>query len=670
MIHRFSFILLFLLYGFAALAQRKGAGQTYTVQSPDGKIKVAVDLKDKLTYSVTHEADQILAPSPISMKLTNGEQLGVNPRLKNTKTNRVNQTIAAPIYKRAQIQDNYNELVLNFSGDYSVIFRAYDDGVAYRFATTKKKDFQVQNEEVSFQFNADYTAIVPYVKQEKKTSIEEQFWNSFENTYTHASLSKLDSERLAFLPLVVEVGNGKKVAITEADLEDYPGLYLINQHSKTGLTGVMAPYPKKIEQGGHNQLQLIVKERENYIAKAKGTRHFPWRTMVIASQDKQLADNDMVYKLASASRIKDISWIKPGKVAWDWWNDWNISNVDFKAGINNETYKYYIDFAAANGMEYVILDEGWAVNMKADLMQVIPEINLPELVAYAKNKKIALILWAGYHAFDRDMENVAKHYANMGIKGFKVDFMDRDDQMAVDFYYRAAQVGAKYKLLMDFHGAFKPTGLQRTYPNVINFEGVHGLEQMKWSPPTVDQVTYDVTIPFIRMLAGPMDYTQGAMRNATKDSYRPVNSEPMSQGTRCRQLAEYVIFESPINMLCDNPTNYMKEPECTKFISTVPEVWDNTIALDGKIAQHVAIARQKGNDWYVGVLTDWNPRELELDLSFLEDGNYQAEIFRDGINADRRASDYKYETISIPVNKKLKVVMAPGGGYVARIYKQ
>jgi len=669
MTQKFSLLVLFLFYGLGVMAQQS-TSQTYTVQSPDGKIKTTVDLKGKITYAVTHEADQVLASSPLSMKLTNGEQLGVNPKLKNAKTNSVNQTISAPIYKRLQIQDNYNELVLSFNGDYSVIFRAYNDGVAYRFATTKKKDFLVENEEVSFQFNSDYPAIVPYVKQEKKTTIDEQFWNSFENTYTHAPLSKLDRERLAFLPLVVEVANGKKVCITEADLESYPGLYLINQNGKTGLTGIMAPYPKKIEQGGHNQLQLLVKEREKYLAKAKGTRQFPWRTLIITSQDKQLADNDMVYKLASASRMKDISWIKPGKVAWDWWNDWNISNVDFKAGINNQTYKYYIDFAAANGMEYVILDEGWAVNMKADLMQVIPEINLPELVAYAKSKKIDLILWAGYHAFDRDMERVAKHYADMGIKGFKVDFMDRDDQLGVDFYYRAAQIGAKYKLLMDFHGAFKPTGLQRTYPNVINFEGVHGLEQMKWAPPTVDQVTYDVTIPFIRMVAGPLDYTQGAMRNATKDSYRPINSEPMSQGTRCRQLAEYIIFESPINMLCDNPTNYMKEPECTKFISTVPEVWDNTIALDGKIAQHVAIARKKNNDWYVGALTNWDRRELELDLSFLGEGNFTAEVFRDGVNADRMASDYKHETMAIPANKKLKIAMAPGGGYVARIYKK
>ncbi len=670
MIHRLFLLVFMMVYGYAASAQ-----QNHVLESPNGKIKVTIDLQNQLRYAVHHEADVVIAPSPISMQLTNGETLGAKPQVKNTKRNSVNKTIQAPVYKRAEIQDKYNELVLYFKGDYSVIFRAYDDGVAYRFATSRKKDFLVQNEEASFNFPADHTAIVPYVKLEKKTStekkttIEQQFWNSFENVYTYSPLSKLNPKNLAFLPLAVEVTNQKKVVITEADLESYPGMFLINKNGTPSLSGLFAPFPKRVEQGGHNQLQLLVKERENYIAKAKGTRTFPWRVMVISSEDKELADSDMVYKLATPSRVKDASWVKPGKVAWDWWNAWNIEGVDFKSGINNATYKYYIDFAAANKIEYVILDEGWAVNLKADLLQVIPEIDLKELVAYGKQKNVGIILWAGYHALDRDMENVAKHYADMGVKGFKVDFMDRDDQQAVDFYYRTAEVGAKYKLLIDFHGSYKPTGMQRTYPNVINFEGVHGLEQMKWSDPDVDQVTYDVTMPYIRMLAGPVDYTQGAMRNAAKDNYRPVRSEPMSQGTRVRQLAQYVIFESPFNMLADSPSNYLKEEESTAFISTVPVVWDNTVALSGKIGEHLAIARRKGDIWYVGALTNWDAREMELDLSFLGEGKYKAEIFRDGVNADRKASDYKHETIDVPQSKKLKISMAPGGGYVARIYK-
>lgn len=646
------------------------AQQTYLVESPDGNIKVTIALNEKITYSITHQTDQVIAPSTLSMTLMDGEQFGVNPKLKNKKTNTVDQIIEAPFYKRNQITDHYNELLLNFRGDYSVIFRAYNDGVAYRFATTKKDSIKVAAEEVTFNFAEDFQAYVPYVNKENPASLEEQFWNSFENTYTHTALSQIEAQRLIFLPLMVEVGNGKKVCITEADLEDYPGLYLHNTDGKKSLSGVFAAYPKEEEQGGHNNLQMIVKEREDFIAQTKGSRSFPWRVMVIAAEDRQLADNDMVYKLASPSRVEDISWIKPGKVAWDWWNDWNLYGVDFKAGINNETYKYYIDFAAEHGIGYVILDEGWAVNGEADLMQVIPEIDLQELVAYGQEKGVDIVLWVGYYAFERDMENVCRHYAEMGVKGFKVDFMDRDDQEVVNFYYKAAALGAQYHLFLDFHGAYKPTGLQRTYPNVLNFEGVHGLEQMKWSAPTVDQVTYDVTIPFIRMLAGPMDYTQGAMRNATRRNYRPINSEPMSQGTRCRQLAEYVIFEAPFNMLCDAPSAYMDAPECTAFIAAVPTTWDETKALEGKVAEHIAMARKKGEDWYVGALTNWEAREMTLDLSFLGEDTYKAEIFKDGINADQAAHDFIHETIDIPASKQLKISLAPGGGYVARIYRE
>ncbi|WP_347157028.1 glycoside hydrolase family 97 protein [Pontibacter chitinilyticus] len=668
-------LILLISSGYVAAAQQTGNAKSYTLQSPDGKVKVKVMLQDTIMYTVQHEGDVMLAPSPMALLLQNGDALGVQPHLKSIKNITVNETIAPPIYKRATIQDNYNQMVLHFKDDYSIIFRAYNEGVAYRFATSKKNDFQVKNEVARFNFTSDYPAFVPYVKLGEKTPIEEQFFNSFENTYTHAPISQLDPQRLAFLPLVVEEANDKKLAITEADLEDYPGMYLLQKPGSTALQGVFAPYPKTVEQGGHNELQMLVKERENYIARAEGTRVFPWRVLIIASDAKELLDSDMVYKLASPSRLKDTSWIKPGKVAWDWWNDWNISGVDFKSGINNDTYEYYIDFASENKIPYVILDEGWAVNKKADLMQVVPEIDLKELIDYGKKKNVGIILWAGYHAFDRDMEKVAKHYADMGVKGFKVDFMDRDDQQVVDFYYRAAATGAKNKLLMDFHGAYKPTGLQRTYPNVINSEGVHGLEQMKWATPdigqtSVDQVTYDVTIPFIRMVAGPMDYTQGAMRNATKNNFRAVNSEPMSQGTRARQLAEYVVFESPVNMLADSPTNYKKEMESTAFIAAVPETWDETKALSGKIGEYVAIARRKGKEWYVGAMTNWDARKLELDLSFLGDGAYEAEVMKDGINADRKASDYKHEIIAVPQDRKLHISMAPGGGYVARIYKK
>jgi alpha-glucosidase len=643
--------------------------KTYSIQSPDGKLQAIIWPGRQLQFAIVHDNDTIVAPSAIALQLSATETLGHDAKVLNTKKNTINQTIKPPFYKRSEIKDNYNELTIRFKGDYGLIVRAYNEGAAYRFFTTRKSDFTIKNEVANFNFKEDYPSILAYVNMKNPTSFEQQFFNSFENTYTHASLSKFESNRLAFLPVVVEVANGKKLCITEADLEDYPGMYLNNKDGDHKLSGVFAPYPKQTKQGGHNMLQQLVQEREDYIARCKGTRNFPWRVMIVATSDKQLTDNDMVYKLAAPSHVEDVSWVKPGKVAWDWWNDWNISGVDFKSGVNNDTYKYYIDFAAEHKIEYVILDEGWAVNKQADLMQVIPEIDIKELVDYGKQKNVGIILWAGYYAFERDLERVAKYFADLGVKGFKVDFMDRDDQQMVDFYYRAARVAAENKLVLDFHGAYKPTGLQRTYPNVLNFEGVHGLEQMKWAPIAVDEVTYDVTIPFIRMVAGPMDYTQGAMRNATRDTYRPVNSDPMSQGTRCRQLAEYVIFESPLNMLCDNPSHYMKEPECANFIATVPKVWDNTIALDGQIAKYVAMARQKGDEWYVGALTNWDARTLELDLSFLGDGNYKMEVYRDGVNADRAASDYKREVMDVPADKKIKVNMAPGGGFAARIYR-
>ncbi len=654
----------------SVLLASAGFSQPTVLKSPDGKLQIQVEITDQISYSVTHEETEVVASSPISMSLSDGSVWGKNPKLKNKKTNSVNEIISTPIYKKSEIQDVYNELVLSFRDNYNLVFRAYDQGVAYRFVSTSKNELVIEKEGATLNFSQDNPAIVPYVRDFDRNNFDIQFFNSFENTYAHLKLSELDKDRMLFLPLVVELNDGKKLCFTEADLESYPGLYLINQTGNTALSGLFAPYPKKTVQGGHNELQQIVTEQEDYIAKTKGPRNFPWRVLAVATNDKELLNNDLVYQLAAPSRVADASWIKPGKVAWDWWNDWNIYGVDFRAGINNETYKYYIDFASDQGIEYVILDEGWAVNKKADLLQVIPEIDVKELVDYGKQRNVGIILWAGYWAIDRDLENVCRIYSDMGVKGFKVDFMNRDDQEMVDFYYRCAEVAARYKLMIDYHGAYKPTGLHRTYPNVINFEGVFGLEQLKWSAPEVDMVTYDVTMPYIRMLAGPIDYTQGAMRNATRENYRPVYSNPMSQGTRCRQLAEYVIFNSPFNMLCDNPSNYLNEMESTQFIAEIPTVWAQTLPIDGQIGKFIAMARQKDDVWYVGGLTNWDKRELTIDLSFLGEGAYQLELFSDGINANRAARDYKKQTIPVPSNKMLTVTMMPGGGFAAKITRQ
>ena len=663
-----------LLLTVSAFAQKQ-----YTLQSPDGKITVTVSEDEViemgseqseywLNYSVKHDETVVLDKSEIAMHIDNGRMLGVSskPSITTAKTKSVNQTVKAPFYKRAEIRDQYNELVLNFKGNYKVVFRAYNEGVAYRFQTDFKKPFEVRRETAQFNFDDDYQALVPYVLRragQEGDLINQQFYNSFENTYTHTALSQMDTQKLAFLPLLVELKDGKKAVITEADLEDYPGLYLRKQNVGNGLLAVHAGDPKTREQGGHNNLQWIVKERENYIAKVEGKRSFPWRCIVISENDKELADSDLVYLLAAPSRVEDVSWIQPGKVAWDWWNAWNIYGVDFKAGINNDTYKYYIDFAAQYGIEYVILDEGWAVNKQADLFQVMPEIDIKELVDYGIERNVGIVLWVGYAAIDKDMEHVCQHYSDLGVKGFKVDFMDGDDQMIVDFYYRMAKTAAKHHLFVDFHGAYKPTGLNRTYPNVLNHEGVYGLEQAKWDNQS-DLVTNEVTIPFIRMVAGPLDYTQGAMKNANKNNFAAVYTEPMSQGTRCRQLAEYVIFESPFNMLCDSPSNYLKEDECTQFIANVPTTWDETIVLDGKVGEYLVIARRKDFRWYVGAITNWEERDIEIDLSVLP--NFSAKsgrIFRDGPNANRAARDYVSEQAQVWGNKVI-VHLAKGGGAV------
>lgn len=637
------------------------------LSSPDGKLKSTITVGDKLTYDISCNGQQVLAPSPISATLDNGKVWGDKARLSKVTEKKNDTQIDAPFYRSSCVRDYYNELTLRFKGDYSVVFRAYNDGVAYRFVNHAKKPFCILNEEVDYRFPADVTASVPYVNAGKDGDYNGQFHNSFENVYTTAPISQLNKERLMFLPLVVQATPEVKVCITETDLNNYPGLYLTNAKGSNSLSGIQAPYPKTMKQGGHNNLQMRVQTREEYIAKVDGPRNFPWRVAVVTTRDTQLAASNLSYLLAEPSKLSDTSWIKPGKVAWEWWNDWNLCGVDFKTGVNNATYKAYIDFASQYGIEYVILDEGWAVNLKADLMQVVKEIDLKELVDYAAARNVGIILWAGYYAFERDMENVCRYFSEMGVKGFKVDFMDRDDQLMTDFNHRAAAMCAKYHLILDLHGTHKPAGLNRTYPNVLNFEGVHGLEQMKWRPAGFDQITYDVMIPFIRQVAGPMDYTQGAMRNATRENYYPSNSEPMSQGTRCHQLAMYIVLESPFNMLCDSPSNYMREPESTSFIAQVPTVWDETVVLDGKMGEYIITARRKGDTWFVGGLNNWDARNVEVDLSFLSSGSHKAVLFKDGVNAHRTARDYKREEVSVSSAQPLKVHLAPGGGFTLQI---
>lgn len=655
MLKKTTNLLLLLLVFTNSFSQKK---QEYSVSSPNGKIKINIAVNEKVNWTILNKNQIVLAASPMSISLNDGSILGKNAVVTSSKKETVKVSFATPFYKKSQVEDHYNKLTLAFKGDFSIEYRAFDDGVAYRFITKKKKDITVKNEEVVVNFNEDYATLMPYVRDLRNP--KDPYISSFESHYEKKNISEFTKDTLAFLPFLVDLKNNKKVVFLEANLEDYPGMFVTNNATKSGFEARFPKYPTKEYNGGFNNLNKLISERSDYLVTTKGTRNFPWRILVISNNDPALANNDMVQKLSEPSKIKDISWIKPGKVAWDWWNDWNIYNIDFKAGINTKTYQYYIDFAAKNKVEYVVLDEGWSV--ETNIMDHNPNVDLKALIGYAKERNVGIILWSSWMALHENIDGIFKNYSAMGIKGFKVDFIDRDDAKMVNWVYKIAKKAADYKLLLDFHGMYKPTGIQRTYPNILNFEGVKGLENSKWTPDD-DVPTYDCSIPFIRMMAGPMDYTPGAMRNATKSEFKPSHSNPRSQGTRSHQLALYTIFEAPLQMMADSPTAYMKEQESTDFIAKIPTVFDETVALDGEVGKFVVIARKKDSTWYLGAITNWDAREVTIDFSFLEKGKeYQAEIFSDGINAEKAANDYKRETVAVNSTTKLNHRLASGGG--------
>ncbi|MEN7550828.1 glycoside hydrolase family 97 protein [Rapidithrix thailandica] len=639
------------------LATLPSMGKEYVLQSPDQKIEVKISVEEDIRYQVHFNGELLLSPSGISMALEGGEVLGTHPKVRKVKRQSVNRSLAPVIrQKSATISDRFEEMTLQFRGDYTLVFRAYDDGVAYRFTTSRKEALTVTNEQVEFNFNADHSMYFPE---------ETDMMTHMERTYLHLPMSEVNGKRFCSIPALVEIDNGPKVLITEADLEDYPGMFLKNNDNAShGFQGI---FPKvALEEKQTNDRDVKVEQRADYMAKTQGERSFPWRVLIIAEEDGDLIESQLVYQLAKPLQLEDTSWIKTGKVAWDWWNANNISGVDFRAGVNTETYKYFIDFASDYGLEYIILDEGWY--KLGDLMSVVPEIDMEELIAYGKEKNVAIILWVVWKTLDDQLEEALNQFEKWGVKGIKVDFMQRDDQKIVNYYHRVAKEAAKRKLLVNFHGSYKPTGIRRAYPNVITREGVKGLEQSKWGETADPQNA--LVIPFTRMVAGPVDYTPGAMLNATKQNFKPVFNKPMSQGTRCHQLAMYVVFESPLQMLADNPTHYRKEPECMEFLSAVPVVWDATKVLDAKVGNYVLITRQHGEEWYMGAMTNWTARDLEVDFSFLPEGEtYQMDIYQDGINADRNAQDYKKTRKTVTKNSKLNIHLAPGGGWVARLRK-
>lgn len=631
------------------------------ITSPSGNISVTVEdgQEGNLLFSVSAGGKQLLLPSKIGMEFEGAKKI---QKIKSSKvTGNIKEDVNAPFYRNPKFSTTSNELTLRLEDGNSVTFRVFDDGVAYRFSTDGKSGNIINNETAIYNVAADPTIYLPHSTNPKKPEAM-----AFQNFYTVTPMSSA-SPLLAFLPVTIDYDNGLKMTMMESDLEAYPGMFVEADSTTRSLKGVFAKYPSSTNFYPWRK-QEYVTGTENYIATSEGKRNFPWRIIAITTDDTQMPVNNLVYALASPSRVDDISWIKPGMSAWEWWNDWGLRQVPFKAGINNETYKYFIDFAADNGIEYVVLDEGWYDPKSGDMLTTIPEIDLPMLIDYADKKGVGLWLWTVFNVLDNQLEEACKKYSDMGIKGFKVDFLDRDDQTGVEMTYRICNATAKNHLMLDLHGFYKPTGLNRTYPNVVNFESVFGMEEMKWSDPSVDMPEYDVTFPYIRMMCGPVDFTPGAMRNATRSDWKAMYSNPFSQGTRAHQIANYIVQDSPFTMLADNPTSYMENQECTDFITAIPTVFDETKVIGGKMGEYIVTLRQLNDCWFAGGQTDWNPRDYELDFSFLPSAKkFKVTLLKDGMNAGKQAQDYVIETFEVNSGSKKLIHMAPGGGFALRI---
>lgn len=640
-----------LLLGFGALAL--GATSPDILTSPSGRIRVEVQTGERLTWTVSFDGKTVLEPSELAMAFDTGLTAGPG-RVKSRRTREIDQVLTPVVpSKQGRIHDHFRELRLDFKAPLSVVFRATDEGVAYRFETRLPGEVKVLSETAQFRFAVDAGLWFPE---------ETSFLSHQERDYKRLKLSEVGT-RFASLPTLVDTGR-VKVALTEADLFDYPGMDVKAGAAPFSLQGLFPAYPKALKL--KDDRTEAVTEREAFLARTTGTRTYPWRVLALAAKDTDLLASTLVYRLASESRVKDTAWIRPGRVAWDWWNANNVYGVDFRAGVNTATYKHFVDFAAEQGLEYVILDEGWYP--LGDLTQVVPELDMPELLRHAKAKGVGLILWTTWKTLDQQFQQAFAQFEAWGVAGIKVDFMQREDQPMVRFYERVAEEAARRHLLVDFHGAYKPTGLRRTFPNVMTHEGVRGLEQNKWG--TFASPDMAVTIPFIRMLAGPVDYTPGGMLNAQKKDFVPVFDRPMTQGTRCHQLAMYMVFESPLQMLADSPSNYRKEPESLAFLAKIPAVWDESVALSGQVGEHVLMARRKGDTWFAGALTSWTPRDLEVDTAFLGTGTWTAEIMADGPNADRAAVDYRRTLREVKAGEKLTIHLAPGGGWAARFERK
>jgi alpha-glucosidase len=628
------------------------AAQESSLRSPDGRTELRVHVGQDIAYSVLREGTLLMSRSPISLTLGDAAAGTAPTRVVRAEERSVEQVVRPVVRtKRAEIQDRFNELRLTLPDGFALTFRAYDNGIAYRWELDRSGEITVVREGVTFGLEPRDTVFYPE---------EERFHSHNERQYIRYAVEDIGGEQLASLAALVAKPSGVKLWISEANLRDYAGLWLLGT-SGPALVGTFPAFP--LEEQPNRDRDVVVTRRADYIAVTRGPRTLPWRVVGIADQDHELLDNQLVYLLADESE-GDYSWVEPGKVPWDWWNANNVYGVDFEAGVNTATYKYYIDFAADHGLEYLILDEGWSV--PADLFAINPDIDMPALLDYARERDVGVILWVLWNALDRQLDEALPLFERWGVRGLKVDFMQRDDQKMVNYYERIARAAAARRMLVNFHGSYKPTGLERTFPNVMTSEGVMGGEHNKWS----DNITprHNLTLPFIRMVGGPMDYTPGAMRNANAQNFRDIFTRPMSQGTRCHQLAMYIVFESPLQMLADVPSNYRREPEAMEFLGPVPSVWDETVPLDARIGEYIVTARRAANgDWYLAAMTDWTPRELTVDLSFLGQGSYHMDVWQDGPNAARFAEDFARASREVRRGDQVAIRMAPGGGWVARI---
>ncbi|MDR3059964.1 MAG: glycoside hydrolase family 97 protein [Prevotella sp.] len=626
------------------------------VVSPGSKLRVVIETKDSLSYKVLFKEKEIIKPSVIGLDVE-GKILGVNPKIRTINSRSVNETIE-PLYgKFKSLSDNYNETRIDFEGDYSLIIRAYNEGVAYRFITNLGEKIIVNNEIVNV--NIAHDPAVIFQETANYTS-----WELMHIDYNSAS-AIADGKR-SITPVLFTMPDNVKVVVAESDVRDYPGMYL--EKNRTGFKGDFAQYPDSTALGSWGFVSVVQRTRD-YIAETNGDREFPWRVIIATDDDKELLTNELVYKLATPQVLTDVSWIKPGKAAWEWWHDAMLPGADIPSGMANRNtalYKHYIDFAAENNLEYLMIDAGWSHIF--DLSQVNPKVDIKEIINYGKSKNVGVFLWCVAMALTDKADEYLKMMHDWGAVGIKVDFFDRDDQLAMDWYETIARKAAENKLMVNFHGCSKPTGMQRMYPNIVNYEAVRGAECSKWD--LTANPKHHVTFPFTRMLGGTLDYTPGAMRNCSPQLFKPLDPGlPFAQGTRCHELAMFVIYDQYLAMLCDSPSEYRKDANVMKFLSEVPVIFDNTVVLDAKVGEYVLTAKQKGDNWYIGGMTDWTARSLTVDFSFLDKGKeYKADIYKDGDDAGLWATHYTFETQSVNSDSKIAIPLAQGGGLAMRIY--